>query len=76
MPQQCAETWLKNNPEFLSNIEKGMDTSTPFPVMDKDDSEKDTVENWLGQPVLPWTYDSGSPRNVEGVFAMSIYFSK
>ena len=30
--------------------------------MSNDDADAKTVENWLGQPVLPWDYDSGDAR--------------
>lgn len=76
MPDKCANTWLENNPDFLSNIADGLDTSTPFPDMDMDTNDSTTVDNWIGQPSLPWTYDSGDARPVKGEFAMSIYFSE
>ena len=36
--------------------------NTPFTIMDADDEDKDSLENWLGQPVLPWSYDPGEAR--------------
>mmetsp|Transcript_55432 Transcript_55432/g.60050 ORF Transcript_55432/g.60050 Transcript_55432/m.60050 type:complete len:476 (+) Transcript_55432:107-1534(+) len=68
MPDQCKSTWLENNPDFLDADRVTSDT--PFPVMSNDETDNDptTVENWLGQPVLPWNYTSGAAR--PGVKAM------
>ena len=63
-PRECRATWLQNNPDFL-NPARGT-TDTPFPLMDRDYAPPNTVENWLGQPVLPWDYDSGEPRPTAG----------
>lgn len=72
MPDKCKTTWLENNPDFL-NPDR-VTTDTPFPVMSKDDVDATTVENWLGQPVLPWNYDSGDPKAAEGVYTTSYLF--
>ena len=63
MPDKCATTWLQNNPWFLD--EDRVTTDTPFPVMTNDKDDAKSLKNWLGQPVLPWTYDSGDARDVE-----------
>jgi hypothetical protein len=62
MPEKCKVTWLENNPDFLDADR--VSTETPFPVMSNDATNPDptTVENWLGQPVLPWNYTSGDAR--------------
>ena len=60
MPAKCATTWLENNPDFLDPDRVTMET--PFPVMSNVDADPETVENWLGQPSLPWDYDSGNAR--------------
>ena len=60
MPDKCAMTWLENNAWFLD--EDRVTTDTPFPVMENNDADAKTVENWLGQPVLPWNYTSGDAR--------------
>ena len=60
MPEKCATTWLENNPNFLDSGR--VDTNTPFPVMSNDNADSKMVENWLGQPVLPWDYSSGDAR--------------
>mmetsp|Transcript_18151 Transcript_18151/g.27540 ORF Transcript_18151/g.27540 Transcript_18151/m.27540 type:complete len:386 (-) Transcript_18151:104-1261(-) len=73
MPDKCAKTWLQNNPDFL-DLDR-ITTDTPFPVMSNDSYARDTVQNWLGQPVLPWDYASDGPKAVEGVFATQVYFS-
>jgi len=65
MPEDCHPTWLENNPWF---IEEGrVTTDTPFPVMSNDDKDAKSVENWLGQPVLPWVYDSGDAKDASPV---------
>eukprot|EP00985_Skeletonema_marinoi_P023007 scaffold14966_cov73-Skeletonema_marinoi.AAC.1 len=63
MPDKCATTWLQNNPGFLD--EDRVTTDTPFPVMTNEKDDAKSLKNWLGQPVLPWTYDSGDARDVE-----------
>lgn len=60
MPEKCAATWLQNNPDFLDP--NRVTTDKPFPVMSNDYAYAKTLENWLGQPVLPWTYKSGDAR--------------
>eukprot|EP00588_Corethron_pennatum_P012883 CAMPEP_0194274216 /NCGR_PEP_ID=MMETSP0169-20130528/7344_1 /TAXON_ID=218684 /ORGANISM="Corethron pennatum, Strain L29A3" /LENGTH=354 /DNA_ID=CAMNT_0039017343 /DNA_START=167 /DNA_END=1231 /DNA_ORIENTATION=- len=73
MPDKCAETWLENNPEFIDTTR--VTTDTPFPVMDADAEPKTSVAHWVGQPVLPWVYDSGEPKTVHGNFATHVYFA-
>jgi hypothetical protein len=63
MPDKCATTWLQNNAWFLD--EGRVTTDTPFPVMSNDKEDPKSLKNWLGQPVLPWSYDSGEARTVE-----------
>lgn len=63
MPDKCATTWLQNNPWFLD--EDRLPTDTPFPVMSNDNSDAKSLKNWLGQPVLPWSYESGDARDIE-----------
>eukprot|EP00584_Thalassiosira_punctigera_P010778 CAMPEP_0172545624 /NCGR_PEP_ID=MMETSP1067-20121228/15497_1 /TAXON_ID=265564 ORGANISM="Thalassiosira punctigera, Strain Tpunct2005C2" /NCGR_SAMPLE_ID=MMETSP1067 /ASSEMBLY_ACC=CAM_ASM_000444 /LENGTH=430 /DNA_ID=CAMNT_0013332403 /DNA_START=134 /DNA_END=1426 /DNA_ORIENTATION=+ len=60
MPDKCGATWLENNPDFIGADHVA--TNTPFPIMDADDKDATTVENWLGQPVLPLNYTSGDAR--------------
>jgi len=70
LPETCKVTWLENNPDFLDADR--VSTDTPFPVMSNDEEYPDptTVENWLGQPVLPWNYTSGEARpGVKGMYA-------
>jgi len=68
MPDKCKVTWLENNPNFLDSDRISSDT--PFPVMSNDDADPKSVENWIGQPVLPWNYTSGDARpGVEGMYA-------
>lgn len=74
MPEKCAETWLQNNPSFLDD--NRVTTDTPFPVMSNDNYPADTVENWLGQPVLPWSYESAPAKAVEGSFSSAILYAK
>merc|ERR1712238_286632 len=70
---KCGETWLENNPEFL-DVNR-VTTDTPFPEMSNDDAFPNTsVENWLGQPVLPWNYDSGPEKAVAGLVTTEFYF--
>jgi len=59
-PDDCGTTWLENNPDFLDPDR--VPTNTPFTIMDADDEDEDSLENWLGQPVLPWSYDPGEAR--------------
>ena len=73
MPDECSATWLQNNPFFLDP--NRVTTDTPFPVMENDDAPADTVENWLGQPVLPWDYDSGDARDTSGSFEYFFFSS-
>jgi len=73
MPAKCAKTWLENNPEFIDP--NRVTTDTPFPKMDADKKESKSVENWLGQPVLPWNYTSGDAKIVHGNFATHVYFA-
>ncbi len=73
MPDRCATTWLENNPDFLDP--NRITTDTPFPAMSNDGFPRDTVQNWLGQPVLPWDYTPDDVKAVEGVFATELYFS-
>jgi len=74
MPDRCSTTWLKNNPDFLD--QDRISTDTAFPKMSADGAGPKTVEHWLGQPVVPWSYDSGDAKTTPGVFATDIYFSK
>ena len=74
MPETCAPTWLQNNPGFLD--EHRVRTDTPFPVMTNDEFGKDSVENWVGQPVLPWVYDSGTAKAVDGTFSSAILYAQ
>ena len=73
MPSKCSETWLQNNPHFLGADR--ITTDTPFPAMANDAEPMTSLGHWLGQPVLPWSYDSGDARAVEGEFATEYYFS-
>eukprot|EP00579_Thalassiosira_antarctica_P028307 CAMPEP_0202028692 /NCGR_PEP_ID=MMETSP0905-20130828/63581_1 /ASSEMBLY_ACC=CAM_ASM_000554 /TAXON_ID=420261 /ORGANISM="Thalassiosira antarctica, Strain CCMP982" /LENGTH=549 /DNA_ID=CAMNT_0048592407 /DNA_START=13 /DNA_END=1663 /DNA_ORIENTATION=+ len=67
MPEKCSTTWLENNPDFLDPDR--VTTDTPFPVMSNDEADPKMVENWLGQPVLPWNYASGDARpGAEGMY--------
>jgi len=72
MPGKCGETWLENNPEFL-DVDR-VTTDTPFPEMTNDYAPNTTVENWLGQPVLPWVYESGPEKAVAGLVTTEFYF--
>lgn len=63
MPDKCHTTWLQNNPQFLDDSNR-ITTDTPFPVMSNDDAPNNSVDNWLGQPILPWDYDSGPAKAV------------
>mmetsp|Transcript_21210 Transcript_21210/g.24414 ORF Transcript_21210/g.24414 Transcript_21210/m.24414 type:complete len:380 (+) Transcript_21210:72-1211(+) len=72
MPEKCSMTWLGNNPDFLDADR--LTTETPFPVMDADDADMKSVEHWLGQPVLPWTYVSGNTKAFEGLVGTDMYF--
>ena len=74
MPGKCGETWLENNPEFL-DVDR-VTTDSPFPVMSNDDAPKNSVRNWLGQPVLPWKYDSGPEKAVAGLVTTEFYFDE
>jgi len=66
MPDKCKTTWLENNPDFLNSDR--VTTDTPFPEMSNDNADKKSVENWLGQPVLPWNYASGDAKAAEGTY--------
>ena len=72
MPGKCGETWLENNPEFLDV--DCVTTDTQFPEMSNDYAPNTSVQNWLGQPVLPWNYDSGEPKAVAGLVTTEFYF--
>ena len=74
MPDLCSKTWLENNPGFLDPTR--VTTDTPFPIMSNDNLDPKTVEHWLGQPVLPWDYDSGDAKTSGGLVAMNTYFAK
>jgi len=56
MPDKCGSTWLENNPDFLD--QKKVTTNLAFPKMDADDKPMTSVDNWLGQPALPYEYPS------------------
>mmetsp|Transcript_19219 Transcript_19219/g.18460 ORF Transcript_19219/g.18460 Transcript_19219/m.18460 type:complete len:374 (-) Transcript_19219:223-1344(-) len=73
MPSMCKKTWLQNNPQFLDSVIR---SDTPFPTMDGDANGMKTVANWIGQPALPWTYDSGDPKTYPGPFSTETYFSQ
>jgi len=73
MPETCHTTWLENNPEFLD--ETRVTTDTPFPEMDNDAADDTTIENWIGQPVIPWNYVSGTSKAVPGLFATDFLFA-
>jgi len=73
MPDKCAETWLENNPDFIDP--NRVTTDTPFPEMDADGEDSTSVANWIGQPVLPWNYDSGDPKITSGLVTTEIYFT-
>jgi len=73
MPEKCHTTWLENNPEFLD--ETRITTDTPFPRMENDAAADTTVENWIGQPTLPWEYESGTSRAVPGLVATEFLFA-
>merc|ERR1711935_1202859 len=73
MPNECSTTWLENNPSFLDPDR--ITTDTPFPVMDNDGFANDTVDNWIGQPVLPWSYDKGEPKAVCGMFSNALLYA-
>jgi hypothetical protein len=73
MPKKCQTTWLENNPSFLDPDR--ITTDTPFPDMDNDAFGNETVENWIGQPVLPWVYDSGEPRAAEGMYSNALLYA-
>jgi hypothetical protein len=73
MPEKCHKTWLQNNPDFLDPERITYDT--PFPVMANDDSPSDSVENWLGQPVLPWSYESGPAKAACGSYSNAILYA-
>jgi len=72
MPGKCGETWLENNPEFL-DVDR-VTTDTPFPEMSNDYAPNTSVENWLGQPVLPWNYDAGPEKPVAGLVTTEFYY--
>jgi len=74
MPEKCGETWLENNPEFL-DVDR-VTTDTAFPEMSNDYASNTSVENWLGQPVLPWKYDSGPEKAVAGLVTTEFYFDE
>jgi len=74
MPETCAPTWLQNNPGFLD--EHRVTTDTPFPVMSNDDSPANSVKNWIGQPDLPWVYDSGTAKAAAGTFSSAILYAE
>lgn len=67
LPKTCATTWLENNPHFLEKSH--VSTPTPFPVMENDDSADDTLENWLGQPKIPYEYKIADARPAAGNYA-------
>mmetsp|Transcript_36634 Transcript_36634/g.74734 ORF Transcript_36634/g.74734 Transcript_36634/m.74734 type:complete len:351 (-) Transcript_36634:84-1136(-) len=60
MPDKCATTWLENNPDFLEQT--WVPTNIAFPDMDADDFPDDSVEHWMGQPVLPYNYDGSTGK--------------
>ena len=66
--------WLPQNSTLMKH--HALLTDTAFPEMSNDYASNTSVENWLGQPVLPWNYPYGSPKAVAGLVTTEIYFDE
>lgn len=67
MPKKCTTNWMINNPEFLA--ESHVSTATPFPVMSTESLDDHSIDNWLGQPVIPYNYTIAKARPAAGNYA-------
>jgi len=70
-PNKCADTWLENNPDFIDD-DKRISTILHFPAMSNEDAGKETVENWLAQPILPYDYTKPAPKSAGGDYVNSV----